>query len=196
MRPPRNGSMRRLVLIMAALATLLVGYYLGNQYQFGNLQSLQAIVLDQPVEVDPLLLPQALREQREAQPGWLILLAGDLKTPACEQLLQHYVQVHNRLAGESQLQNGLQLALLQSSDAQPTPVWQHVRWANAYALPKEQLLKLTGTLGISPIGTRWCQDVQANAALIGPDDLQRAILPQAKAAETAEAISTLAASFR
>jgi hypothetical protein len=62
-------------------------------------------------------------------------------------------------------------------------------------MPEEQILELTGQLSIAPLGTRWCEDVQATAALIGPGKQTRALLPLDKPADIADSLRLIIKAF-
>ena len=192
-RPPRS-RLQHLALVLAALGILLFGYYLGNRYQYGQLAQTAAIMLDTPLGVDTAGLPPPLAQRIDSSDYWVILLPGE-PGPACDQLLDHYIEVFNRLAIAPRLQDKLHLALLNSSATAPTLGWKQIDWAETYPVAQEQLLRITGELGIAPIGTRWCRDVQATAAVIGPGAEARALLPMDKPARIAESLRLIIPTF-
>jgi len=185
-RPPRT-PLQRFAIISVALCTVVLGYYLGNRYQFGELQNTAALMFDQPIEIETDQLPPALREQIEAKNHWLILLAGE-PGHACDTLLEHYVEVVNRLAAWPDIQARVNLVLIDSGQQLIGPLWKNVEWASVLSLPGEQMLNLTSQLSIVPLGNRWCEDVQATAALIGPGNQSHALLPLDKPSEIAESL--------
>lgn len=188
-RPPRSTS-QRLALITAALGTLVLGYYLGNRFQYDELRQSSAIVLEKPVPVDIKLLPPGLRTIAEDPGQWVILLPGE-PGRACDDLLDHYVRVINRLAAWPAVQSRIRLSLLNFSGRAPGTAWQRYGWARSYPLSKAEVLELTSQLGIAPVGNRWCLDVQATTALLGPGAEVRALLPLDKPAEMAESLRLL-----
>ena len=192
-RSPRS-PLQRFALIAAALGTLLLGYWLGNRYQFGELEQTAAIMLAQPIQLDSTGLPPALAEQLQSADSWLILLPGE-PGAACDRLLDHYIQVFSRLAARPQVQAKIRLALLDVSAQAPTLAWQGIGWADSYPLDQAQMLRTTGELGIAPLGTRWCEDVQATAALVGPQATAYALLPLDKPADIAESLRLIIEAF-
>jgi len=192
-RAPRS-ALHRFAIVSVALCTVLLGYYLGNRYQFGELQNTAAIMFEQPIEVDINGLPQPLRGQIEAEDEWLILLAGE-PGGSCDVLLVHYIDVVNRLAAWPVIQKRLRLILVGTGEAATGPAWKSVEWAHIQVMPEQQMLELTGQLGIAPLGTRWCEDVQATAALIGPGEQARALLPLDKPADIADSLRLIIEAF-
>ena len=185
-RPPRT-PLHRFAIISTALCTLLLGYYLGNRYQLGELRNSAAIMLEQPIETDTTPLPRELRELIEVQHKWVILLPGEAGT-ACDDLLRHYVEVVNRLAAWPEIQSRVSLALLDITGRAPSLAWQNVAWAASHPMREIDMLALTETLGIAPVGNRWCRDVQATAALLGPGNRAYALLPLDNPADIAESL--------
>lgn len=185
-RPARSPA-QRFAIISVALATVVLGYYLGNRYQLNELQNTAALMNEQPVEVELVNLPSALREAIVAEDQWLIVLPGEPGLH-CDALLEHFVDVVNRLAAWPKIQQRIRFVLLASSGAAGGIRWNHVPWAKVQMLDQETQLALSTQLGIAPIGTRWCQDVQATAALIGPGNQVHALLPLDKPAKIAESV--------
>ncbi len=192
-RPPRS-ALHRFAIISVALCTVLLGYYLGNLYQFGELKNSAAIMYEQPLELDTAGLAQPLRGQLEAEDEWLILLAGE-PGRSCDQLLAHYIDVVNRLAAWPNIQERVRLILVNTGNAPANPAWKSVKWAHVQPMSEDQMLQLTSQLGIAPLGTRWCEDVQATAALIGPGNQTRALLPLDKPADIAESLRLIIEAF-
>jgi len=192
-RPPRT-PLQRLALITAALGTVVLGYWLGNRYQFGELQNSSAILMEQPVEIDTAPLPNDLQTQIKAEEQWVILLAGE-NGKACDQLLNHYIEVVNRLAAWPKIQARIRLALLDGSGRVGSPAWQQLEWADSHNMQQADILALTSALGIAPIGNRWCKDVQATTALLGPGNVSHALLPLDKPAEIAESLRLIIQAF-
>ena len=185
-RPPRS-PLHRFAIISVALSTVVLGYYLGNRYQFGELQNSAAIMLEQPLDADASRMPRELVELMEVEGSWVIVLPGETGA-ACDQLLAHYIEVVNRLAAWPDIQSRVRLALLQTTTRPPSTAWQNVTWASTHTLPEADMLALTGNLGIAPIGNRWCQDVQGTAALLGPENRAYALLPLDNPSDIAESL--------
>lgn len=192
-RPPRT-PLHRFAIVGVALCTVVLGYYLGNRYQYSELQNTAAILFDQPIELDTTSLPKALQSRIEAADQWVILLPGE-NGRACDQLLNHYIEVINRLAAWPDIQSRIRVALIDSSGRTGSLAWQRVGWAESYNVNQEDMLRLTSTLGIAPVGNRWCRDVQATAALIGPGNEVHALLPLDKPAEIAESLKLMIQAF-
>lgn len=169
---------------------LVFGYYLGNRFQYDELRQSAAILLEQPVAVDTAALPPGLREALEDPHQWVILLPGE-PGAACDRLLDHYVQVINRLAAWPAVQSRVRLGLLNFTDRAAGSAWQRYGWARSYPLSEADMLALTSQLGVAPVGNRWCLDVQATTVLVGPGAEARALLPLDKPAEIAESLRLL-----
>lgn len=191
---PARSPLHRFAIISVALCTVLVGYYLGNRYQFGQLQNSAAILYEQPIAIETTELPEPLREHIEAEDQWVILLAGEPGS-SCDTLLNHYIEVVNRLAAWPQIQARISLTLIFTSGTAPKFTWNNVEWAHMQHMTEAQMLQLTGELGIAPLGNRWCEDVQATAALIGPGNQTRALIPLDKPAKIAESLRLIIEAF-
>jgi hypothetical protein len=192
-RSPRT-PLQRVALILAALSTLLLGYYLGNLYRLDELKQHGAVPLDQALPLDTADLPDSLRQSLNDTQQWVIFLAGE-PGQACDRLFDQYVEVYNRLAAYPKIQSRLHLALLTTASDEHHP-WPVYDWAKVYRLTPAQRDKLTSAAGIAPIGNRWCQDVQATAALAGPGASVRALLPLDKPAEMAESLRLIITTYR
>ena len=111
--PPTNrrGPGKRLLLILAALASVVAGYYLGQYLQRRPLAELTAVVYPAGQRID---YPAELGIDND--PGidtpWRLFLAADTDVPACSRLLRHYATVINRLAAWPDIQANLRLSLL------------------------------------------------------------------------------------
>ena len=190
----QRSPLQRFAIFIFALCILALGYYLGNRYQASGLHNISAIVLDIPVVVPAETLPQPLRKQIEAEDQWVVLLPGE-NGKACDELLTHYIEVVNRLAAWPKIQARIRVALLDTAGRAGSPAWQAIEWADSHNMSQTSILALTSTLGISPVGNRWCRDVQATAALIGPGNTARALLPLDNPAEMAESLRLLVATL-
>jgi hypothetical protein len=123
----------------------------------------------------------------EVQRKWVILLPGEAGA-ACDDLLEHYIEVVNRLAAWPEIQSRVSLALVDTGGNAASPAWQRVDWAASYPMRESDRLALTENLGIAPVGNRWCRDVQATAALLGPGSRAYALLPLDNPADIAESL--------
>lgn len=171
----RRSRFNHFFLIIAALGVLLLGYYLGNRYQYAELRNLPIELYPEPIVVDAAYLPDELSQKAE-QGHWLILLSG-IPHAACDALLRHYLEVYNRLAVYPEVQKKLYLALLSDREVQASLLWQHMAWAQVYPMEAANHQQLFAALQLPPIGNRWCQDVQATTALLSPDRQHYASLP-------------------
>ena len=113
-RPPRT-PLQRFAIILLAVATVSLGYYLGNLYQFDKLRNSAAIMLDEPLELDTSALPERLQDRIASAQSWVVLLPGQNGND-CDRLLEHYMEVVNRLAAWPEVQERINLALLVTSD--------------------------------------------------------------------------------
>jgi hypothetical protein len=186
-RHPKRS--RHLLLLVAAFISLLLGYYLGSQQQRSKLEKLPVELFKPPVTLTKQAFPAGVA--RAAEDTWQMALIGDSSLPACEKLLTHYIEVHNRLAAYPEIQNQLQLALLDLNNGSVSPLWQHITWAKTYPITQQQTGQLFSTLQLANPGNRWCQDVQANSALLSPGLQLYAHLPLAKPGDMAHNLKVL-----
>lgn len=187
----RRKRLKHFFLIIAALGILLLGYFLGNRYQYAELRDLPVELLPEPVAINASLIPEDLQVQA-ASGRWLIILPG-VTGKACDALLEHYLEVYNRLANDAQIQAKMHLALLDVSDKPVSMLWQHIEWANVYKMTLSDRQQLLTAMHFNQPGNRWCQDVQAQTALIGPDMRQYALLPLDKPQQMAQNLRALTA---
>ena len=78
----RRRPVRRLIVTLAALASLIVGYYLGQAWQRQPLETLSAVVYPngKPVDYPPQL---DLGPDDTAPPAWRLVAVVDTRVPAC-----------------------------------------------------------------------------------------------------------------
>lgn len=188
--------MARFLLISGALGIVILGYYLGNLYKFGELDKLSAVVHKEPTQVtiDPALV--SLDNQQQA--GWRLYLVVDTTANACTQVLDHYTSVYNRLAGTPKIQAALRLVTLpyNTDNKEHVGKWlAHRSFVTAFLGTEESLEKLTADLGILPLGNRWCKDTQATAALVDKEGYTRALIPFEEPATMAMNLRTIIQTF-
>ena len=189
----RRGPGRRLVLTLAALASVIVGYYLGQLWQRQPLADLSAVVypngraLTYPAEIE-------LSADDAANGMWRLFLVGDTGAPACRDLLRHYALVINRMAHRPKLQPRLRVTLLaydRPDAAARAAFTAGADWVDVIAAPRPALDRLSDQLGIAPITEDWCTSVQANAVLVAPDAVAWALIPYEQTAIMAHDIATI-----
>lgn len=195
--PPttRRGPGKRLVLILAALASIVAGYYLGQYWQRRPLAELTAVVYPAGRRID---YPADLGIDND--PGvstpWRLFLAVDTGAPACSRLLRHYASVINRLAAWPEIQAQLRLTVLaydRPDAAAVTAFSGGASWAEVLSAETQSLDRLSGQLGILPDPGNWCAETQANAILVAPDRTSWALIPHEQAAMMAHNIRTIIA---
>ena len=189
----RRSPKARLILILAALSSLVGGYYLGQYWQRQPLENLSAVVYpagQQVIFPSDLAIPGA----DHASPVWRLFLAADTREPACSQLLDHYSFVFNRLAARPSIQARLRLSVL-AYDL-PDAAAQHAftaarEWVDVITGDQSRLDELSAQLGILPVGNGWCSGNQANASLVSPERRNWALIPHEQAAIMARNIGTI-----
>jgi hypothetical protein len=191
----RRSPGTRLILTLAALASVIVGYYLGQHWQRRPLADLSAVVYPagQPVE-----FPSGLNIDRdpEAPAPWRLFLAADTRVPECVRLMRHYATVFNRLAAWPTIQENLRLTVLayDRPDAPAVTAFSGgVAWAEVLSADPQQLEPLSRQLGILPGQDAWCGETGANAILVAPDRKRWALIPYEQAAIMARNISKIIA---
>lgn len=189
---PGHRPKTRLLLTLAALASLIVGYYLGQYWQRQPLQDLSAVVYPDGSKVN---YPAELNlSTANDNAYWRLFISVDTGQPACENLLNHYTLVLNRLAAQPRIQQNLRLTALAFN--QPSPetaeLYRAQRdWLDVLSSEHKILDGLAQDLGIAPISDNWCEPMQANAILVAPDHRRWALIPHEQAAIMAHNIRTI-----
>ena len=189
----RRSAGTRLILILAALASVIAGYYLGQYWQRRPLAGLSAVLYPAGQAVD---YPAGLITDPGTDSPWRLFLAADTRAPECEQLLRHYVLVFNRLAAWPEIQRNLRLSLLahdQPDRAAITDFTTGVDWVEVISAAPEPLGRLGAQLGIQPDPKAWCSPLTGNAVLVAPDKKRWALIPYEQAAIMARNIRTIIA---
>ena len=194
-RPTRRAPGIRLILTLAALASVIAGYYLGQYWQRRPLADLPAVVypagqlVDYPAEL--------FTDAGDGAPGpWRLFIVADTREAECERLLRHYGLVFNRLAARPKIQANLRLSVLaydQPDNDAARAFTGGVNWAEVLSAPPQELDALSQQLGILPDHASWCSAAAANAVLIAPDHRRWALIPHEQAAIMANNISTIIA---
>ena len=185
MRRLRGKGWRRLRLTTAAVAALLLGYYLGHLYQVDRLEEAGLRMLDAPRVLTNL--PAPLRRALEGH--WSLLLAGE-PGGACDNLLRHYIQVYNRIADHPRLQRRLRLVLLSAWPPAEESPWRLYDWAGVHVLPASQRQALLEEAGLGDaLRTRPCTSAAGTTALLlDPQARLLGTLPLDKPARMAESL--------
>jgi len=194
-RTARRSPGIRLILTLAALASVIAGYYLGQYWQRRPLADLSAVVYPagQPVEY-----PAGMGMDADADTSgpWRLFLPADTRVAECGRLLRHYANVFNRLAVWPEIQSNLRLSVLayDRPDADAiTAFTGGVSWAEVFSAEPQRLDPLSRQLGILPDQAAWCSETAANAVLVAPDQKRWALIPHEQAAIMAHNISTIIA---
>ena len=188
-RRPRS----RLLLTLAALASLILGYYLGQLWQRQPLQRLSAMVYPagQPVHYPEAL---GLELQDPGSAPWRLFVAIDTRVPACADLVEHYAFVINRLAAWPAIQDNLRVTLLAYDRPEQTAAASFTAglpWAELLTAPVGDLDELAGQLGILPLASGRCSAEQGHAALVSPRAEQWALIPYEQTATMAHNVRTI-----
>lgn len=192
-RRTRRGPGARLVLTLAALASLIVGYYLGQSWQRRPLDGLSAVVYPDGRKLD---YPAGLGiADGDAEAGlWRLFLVADTRRPACRELLRHHGFVINRLAPWPDVQARLRVTLLaydRPDAAAITALRGGAEWLEVVSADSAALDRLAGQLGIQPAGPDWCSPTQANGILVSPQRRSWALIPHEDTAIMARNLQTI-----
>jgi hypothetical protein len=191
-RPARRSPRTRLVLTLAALASVIAGYYAGQYWQRRPLDGLAAVVYPAG---DPIEFPAGLGlDAPDAPPLWRLFLVADTRAPQCRELLQHYAGVVNRLAAWPKIQERLRLTVLaydRPDAAAITAFSNAVGWIEVISAEPAVLDRLSGQLGLLPTTGDWCGRDQAGSILVAPDHEAWALVPFGEAAIMAHDIRTI-----
>lgn len=196
MRPPSRRSPRtRLILTLAALASLIGGYYAGQYWQRRPLADLSAEVFPVGRSID---YPADLGIDDHPAPtaDWRLFVTADTRAGRCRQLLRHYAAVINHLAPWPQIQERvrvLALAYDRPDTAAVTAFTGGVSWAGVVSAEPARLDRLALQLGIEPSSGDWCAGRRADAALVSPDHTAWALIPYEQADMMARNIRTIIA---
>jgi len=175
---PRHSPRARLLLTLAALGSLLVGYYLGQHWQRQPLEQLSAVVFEdgQPIELPSSLALTAAVEQ----PPWRLFVAVDSQVEACRSAIRRFGLMMNRLAAWPKIQPRLRVTLLAfdiPTSEQAAAFAGGASWIDTVAATKPELQGLASDLGIQPDNARWCTPTQLNSILVAPDSTRWALIP-------------------
>ena len=187
-RRQRHSAGTRLVLITAALAAIVVGYYAGQTWQRRTLDGLSATVLPAGRAVD--YPPEATPTVDETR--WTLFVAVDTRLPACDDLLRHYALVVNRLAPWPKLQARVRLAALADENNHGIDTFAAgVAWADVVSLDDASRTALAQQLGLVATERADCSPAAAYSILVAPDGAAWALIPYEQAAIMAHNISTI-----
>lgn len=172
----------RFRLIVAALATVLVGYYLGQLYQQSRFESRGIELIDQPQTVRT-----AARLPLDGY--WTLVLPGE-PGAGCEQALQALVETYNRLADAPKLQKTLRIRLLSTRPAGEDSLWNYFSWSSVLYLESGQHGEVMRALSLPPQTDLQCTRA-TRLALIGPNRRLYAHVHLDKPARMAESLREL-----
>lgn len=193
MRRRRRHPRSRLLLTLAALLSLVVGYYLGQYWQRRPLHDLSAVVYAAGRPIDyPVAL--GITDDPPSAPSWRLFVTADTREPACRALLGHYAFVINRLAAAPRVQSRLRLTLLAYDRPDETTAAAFAGgsdWAEVISGTRADLDTLAGQLGILPTGSEWCAALNGNAILVSPRHESWALIPHEAPASMADSIRTI-----
>ncbi len=189
----RRRPRTRLILTLAALASLVGGYYAGQYWQRRPLADLSAVVyaVGRPIAYPAAL---AIGVENGTAALWRLFLVADTRAVACRDLLWHYASVLNRLAAWPDAQDRLRVTLLayDRPDAAAIDAFRDgVGWLEVVTGSPAELDSVSEQLGILPHGEPWCSPQQANAILVAPDRTAWALIPYEQPAIMAHNIRTI-----
>jgi hypothetical protein len=189
----RRRPARRLIVTLAALASLIIGYYLGQAWQRQPLESLSAMVYasGKPVDYPPYFDPGSADN---AAAVWRLVTVVDTQAEACKALRRELALAMNRLADRPDIQQRLRLTVLAYNDPddQATQAFTGGHdWIDVIGGTPARLDELAGQIGLLPTGDDWCQPTQDNAVLISPDAKAWALIPREPPVIMAETITVL-----
>mgnify|MGYP001554130277 FL=1 len=172
-----RGRGTRLVVTLAALASLILGYYAGQYWQRRPLSGLSAIVYPSGQRIHTI---DELTALAGADQAWRLFLVIDTQSPSCSALLRHFAHVFNRLAAWPDIQANLRLSLLamdQPNEGAIAAFTAGASWVEVVSADPQQLAQLSEELGITPGGADWCGENQRTGALVSPTRRRWALLP-------------------
>lgn len=192
-RRVRHTQRSRLLLTLAALLSLIFGYYLGQYWQRRPLTELSAVVYPAG---RPVPYPETLNipAENDEDGNWRLFTTANTALAPCRELLRHYAFVLNRLADRPKIQARLRLTVLAYDRPDATAAKAFTggaEWVDVVGGTPQQLDALSAQLGILPAGGPWCSGVQANAVLVSPQHEAWALIPLEQAAMMARNIRTV-----
>jgi hypothetical protein len=186
----RRAPGRRLALTIAALTSLILGYYLGQYWQRKPLADLSAVVYPAGRKIDyPEMLGVGASDD-----VWRLFLVADTRVGQCRQALRHFAMVVNRLAAWPKVQGRLHLAVLAYNRPDAGAAAEFTggaAWVELISGDTDDLDRLSGQLGIAPGGLDWCESYQANTVLVAPDQTAWALIPYEQAGIMAHNIRSI-----
>jgi protein SCO1/2 len=123
---PAHGPLHRLVIVMAALATLILGYYLGSEFAFQRLQGeVSARLLKPPRDLPDFQLLDQNGEpftRQRLEDHWSFVYFGCIECPDSRvAVLALLAQVYNRLADWPALQQRMLAVFVTTRPDADTP---------------------------------------------------------------------------
>ncbi len=118
----RHNWWVRLAVMLAAAGLFLFGYQWGNHYQRRHAKppAISGILVRPPATLPEFRLEDPsgrVFDQQGLAAGWTLLSFGDLSGAQGQLAIQRLIDVYNRVAGSPELQRGLRLVLVTTSDA-------------------------------------------------------------------------------
>jgi hypothetical protein len=191
----RRGPVARLVLIVSAIGLFLIGYYWGNQYQYGGgPPSIEGVLISPAMPLPAFALRDARAQpfgSKDLADRWTLLAFGEISQARGQLAVTRMIEVYNRLADRPELRDRLLLSL--AAPAQPPNLGRDFEGLSPalriLSGEASELSRLAGVLGASP------DDVgEAGAALylIAPNGRLVALFAAGQPAEAiASDITTL-----
>lgn len=174
----RRRPAQRFIVISVAIATLVVGYYLGQYWQRRPLSDISATLYDGKQH---LQIPERLAAPSDSDGhGWRLYIVADTGAEACRQLLRSYALMFNHLAVHPKIQSDLKVVVLAydhpDADAE-TAFTGGVTWAELLIGDPDAMDQVTTQLGLSTLGLARCSLGNDDAVLVGPDNAIWALIP-------------------
>lgn len=181
---PRGGFLGRLSLAAAAIGLFLVGYYWGNQYQHhtSTPPTIAGVLIRPPRPLPDLALRDAAGRPftTERFVGYWTLLSFDNPSPAPDRpAVMRMIEIRNRLASDSDLQERLLLVLvIRSEDSTPAAGFDHSSPVlTLLSGTTDELQRLRTVLGMPAQATAPAVDQGIPCYLIEPSGRLSALFP-------------------
>lgn len=183
-RNPRGRPLARLALAAAAIGLFLVGYHWGNGYQ----RSISMPPVIEGILIRPACpLPDLTLRDEAGRPftaerfvgHWTLLSFGNPSHTPDQPAVMRMIEIHNRLANDPDLQEGLLLVLvIQPDDSSPASDFDHLPPVLTFLSgTTDALQRLRTALGMPVQATTLTPDQGIPCYLIGPSGQLSALFP-------------------